>query len=154
MGTFRRTQTGLAVVVFLLLALASCVPSQRRTTDGTGDDPGLQARASVEASALSRRQIIEAANTAARQRGWSPDDGEVGIFYDEGNVEWERYVAEGERLARLRGIIDRNADRSQRLEGHGFQVVRYDAPLRQRKENLWVLVDKDTGDVLWVTYWP
>jgi len=154
MSTSRRTQTGLGIVMFLGLALASCVPSQRRTADGTGNDPGSQARASVEDGSLPRRQIIEAANTAARQQGWSPDDGEVSIFYDEGNVAWERYVAEGERLARLRGIIDRNADRSQCLAGHGFQVVRYDAPLRQRKENLWVLVDKETGDVLWVTYWP
>lgn len=79
---------------------------------------------------LSKDEIIEVANGAAQRHGRNLD--EMRVQYDEGNLAWRE-------IAR---------DSWAELEGRDFQAVAYwhDPPLPEG--GLWVLVDRNTGEIL------
>lgn len=120
----------LLVCVLVVMELMSCRPSGKQAVLEKSESDSGQRKAEMKKSVLSKEQIIEIANRAARQRGRDPERCVIG--YDEGNVFW-RKVARGPW---------------HELEGHDFQAVGYDYREPIASGTLWVLVDRNTGEVL------
>lgn len=110
---------------------------------------------------LTREEIVEAANSAARQRGSVPP-GWIGSL-DEGNDHWKmfvrlliwskRYKERGRELL-LPEVTDEELDAAivqgwPMLNGHDYQVVEYTPPDGPAMDGtMLVLVDRNTGEVL------
>jgi len=85
---------------------------------------------------LTKEQILKVANGAARRHGRNPE--KTRIEYDEENSHW-RKVARGPW---------------RELDGHDFQAVVYWRDPPQPEGGLWVLVDRNTGEILSVQEAP
>jgi len=79
---------------------------------------------------LSREQIIDAANKAARNHGLDPD--QMTISYDEGNALW--------RTSNYTDVSE--------LADKDYQAVSYWWKPLAPEGGFWVLVDKKTGRIL------
>jgi hypothetical protein len=80
---------------------------------------------------LSREQIIDAANTAARERGWKLEESRS--VFDEDNARWRSVFSD---------------ITIPEVEGHDYQVIIYIRRAIMPSEPLWVAVDRSTGKVL------
>jgi hypothetical protein len=124
-----KTQTGL-LVIFVGAILTSCGPTRTQMAESPRR-AGSDSRAHVGKKPLSWEQILEAANTAARERGWKLE--EFRIFFDQDNAMW-RSIFSGVHFPAV--------------EGHDFQVVIYRWRQIIEGEDRLVVVDKNTGEVL------
>ncbi len=147
----------LQLCVLVALAMVSCAPSEKNATVEIAKSERFDEPARTAKIALPKEQIIETANTAAREHGWIVGVNNVVAHYDEGNVRWEYAVGTARKAAAVwedRAALDGLAERSRCLEGHDYQAVLYWHRPPQRAVNLWVLVDRNTGETLRVTEWP
>jgi len=87
-------------------------------------------------AALSKEQVIKVANNAARRHGQTPE--KMHVEYDEGNSHW-RDVARGPWPE---------------LEGRDFQAVIYWHQPPIPEGGLWILIDRNSGEVLSVEEAP
>ena len=106
------------------LLMASCKPPDAEKHAGSAGSE------EAKKTTLSKEEIVKVADGAARHRGWNPD--KMHVEYDEGNTTWRE-------IARASWP---------ELEGRDFQAVAYwhDPPLPEG--GLWVLVDRNTGEIL------
>jgi hypothetical protein len=120
-------------------------------------DTGACGPGRADANTLSAERIVEVADATARENGRDPGEERVTVFYDEGNANWKYHVAMNRKMAALErdeGHEERLLKRARRLEGRDFQAVRYTYAYPRLGSDLWVLVDRNTGEVLWVTHDP
>ena len=128
--------------VFLLISAMLCTCGVlckllvTRTTPRGSKTESAHGVAERGKSVLTNKQIIAIANRAAREYGRNPDECLIG--YDEGNVFWKKAA---------RGPWSD-------LAGHDFQAVGYDYRDPRPSGTLWVLVDRNTGEVLSVMAQP
>jgi len=117
--------------VAICAGMMSCnsVDKQNAATPEFGRDASREQR-DMQKTALSKERIIDIANAVARQAGWNLDQAK--IIYDEGNVYW-RQVARGPWT---------------QLDGHDFQAVVYWHKQPIPEGGFWVLVDRNSGEVL------
>ncbi len=129
MGLFMKTHIRLLVLV--CVGVTSCGPTHTQTGSERSKTRDWERQMDMERGMLSREQIIEAANAVAREYGWDPE--EAVITWDEGNTRW-RHVFSMVHMPEL--------------EGHDYQAVIY-APRRLGPSaELWVAVDRNTGEVV------
>ncbi len=128
---------GLAVLV--CLATISCEPKHIQTTPQGLKQTGPEGQANKETTPLSKEQIIAIADAVAGERGWWPDER---LDYDRGHREWKEYIQKEFGQGRRTG-----------LEGHDYQAVRYVHRRSVFDGDLSVLIDKNTGEVLWIVGW-
>ncbi len=123
------------VLALLILATVGTVTLSCRSSQKQ-----IQASASAETPTdanevrLTRRLVIESANTELRRNGKNPDDYDV--IYDQGNVAW-------------RSVLRSVQFHLPELEGRDYQVVKY-TPRGHKAQgaDLFVFVDKNTGKAL------
>ena len=127
-----RKKMWISVLIFTILCLAgmSCKPP----SEGVGSDESTirdsEVRAEMKTTDLSREQIIDAANKAARNHGLDPD--QMDVVYDEGNGYW--------RVANYKDMPE--------LADKDYQAVAYLQKPTAPEGGFWVLVDKKTGRIL------
>ena len=124
--------------IFLLICLCVCVAPMSCRPRGTEKSPkeskseSLDGQAGVRRDGLSKEEVIDAANRAARQHDLNPN--KCDIIYDEGNRLW--------RDAFPKLVPD--------LDGHNYQAIRFwrrhSMPIPS--EPRWILIDRKTGEVL------
>lgn len=139
--------SGLVYLIVVLATICSLTSSCRTASP---------AKTPVE---LSEDEIIEAAHVAARQHGYDPNGG---FYCDIRNGEWMSFFVapeivdgvaiwpQGEARVRMHDIgVEREwPNLSRKLKGRHYQVVIYRE--WSLDTGLYVLVDKRTGDILFV----
>jgi hypothetical protein len=118
------------------LLTASCKPPDAERRGETSESRNSGESSETRRTLLSKELIIKAANSAARRHGRDPD--ELYVEYDEGNSAW-RGIARGPWPE---------------LDGRDFQAVAYWHQPPQPEGGLWVLVDRNTGEILSVEEAP
>ncbi len=131
MVSYRKIRYSLAVWIAVCTGLTSCKPSSMRTNPTISEKPASEQKAGPERNVLSKEQIISIANAVARRYGRDPDKSIV--IYDEENALWRSTFPAGPAF-----------------DGHDYQAVAY----RDRSGeyifsgHLWVIIDRNTGEVL------
>ena len=155
-------QPRLWIALYLLCCLPSlgalsCAPSEKRAIPEGAKKVSSECPTQVPRTVLSKEEIIGIANDAACRHDCDTDEQSTIVFYDEGNARWERHVRMAKKMAALDGdevALEGSVERSRRLEDRDFQVVLYMPRRGLVGEDLWVVVDRSTGEVLRVTAWP
>ena len=127
MSLLMKTHTLLLIGGIVCIVVISCRPSGTQTT--CRELQTAPSEGQVETNPQ-KRQVIVAAGAAVRRHGYDPK--EFRIIYDEGNATWKS-----------RGPIP-----DRRLDGHDFQLITYMPRAEQSGGELWVFVDKNTGEEL------
>jgi len=130
MGSFLKSQIWL-LMMFICAGLTSCEPTHRQATTESLSKGGSEDHADMGKKPLSREQIIDAANTAARERGWKLEESRS--VFDEDNARWRSVFSD---------------ITIPEVEGHDYQVIIYIRRAIMPSEPLWVAVDRSTGKVL------
>jgi hypothetical protein len=154
----------LSVWIAACAGTTSCrLVDSKATGDRTQTDSSKKQAEKRDNRLLSKEEIVEAANRAARQRGYKL--AKYDIFYDEGNAGWRylvtrvsppEYEPENGRPVWPEGAFEANLrSRWPKLESHDYQaVIYYRRPPAGRSPGIqgrtWVLVDRNTGEVLLV----
>lgn len=130
MRSFAETPTTLLMTV-VCVGAASCTPTGTQSAAEVPKTVGSDGRMNVESQLLATDQILDAANTTARECGWNLE--KFRVFFDEDNAWWR---------SKLSGV------RVPEVEGHDFQVVMYTPREPAEAEDRIIVVDKNTGDIL------
>jgi hypothetical protein len=130
MRSSRKPHILLLIWIVVCVCVISCKPPGKQTSPEKSKSEGSKGQTEMTNITLSKEQIIEIANRAARRHGCNPE--EMDVIYDEGNAGW-RSIAVGPWPE---------------LEGHDFQAVVYWHRPPIPEGGLWVLVDRNTGQVL------
>ena len=108
--------------IIICTGATSCKPMNVQTSR----EGGVEMRTRT----LAREQIIHRANGVVRQHGRDPK--RFHVIYDDGNVAWRSTV----KIP------------VPELQGHDYQLVMYRPRAQQLGGELWVVVDRNTGDEL------
>ena len=140
MSLSRQTQilTFLLTCVLVCAPAISCNPIASQTTREKPQSDNSEAHTTMGKKKLSRKEIITAANGALRQHGLNPR--KYDVFYDEGNAFWSRVIREVPALA---------DELKSRLEGHDYQFLEFGSRPRHPGGQIWVMIDRNTGEELW-----
>ncbi len=126
-------------------ATVSCQPLVTGTPDEKQSSEGSR-QAGVNERSLSKEQIIEIANAEARRHGWNPERWTT--IYDEGNALWEPYLSLlGDPPQPLKPVPPPSE-----LQGRDYQVVVYRRHDVTLSGDLFVMVDRHTGEVIYVLH--
>ncbi len=155
MNSYSNAHRALVVLLLFCMYALSCKPpgkhsAPEKTNSHSAEQEGKEGKGLLsenattdnpkqkemgEKTVLSKEQIVQIANGAARRHGYDPKE----MVYDEGNVAWKKEP---------RGPWPE-------LEGHDFQAVEYwHRSLYTAGGGIWVLVDRNTGEVLRVVGSP
>jgi len=129
---------GLLIWLMMCVAITSCLPSQAERGSKKLNKEYSSGQVEGGKTVLSKEKIIKIADRAARRHGRKPED--CIVIYDEENAYWTRNV-------NARGPWPE-------LEGHDYQAVIYNYRVPRPSGSLWVLVDRNTGNVLKVIVEP
>jgi hypothetical protein len=124
MDSFGKTQITLLTWTILCAGVTSCRPSSIAPDHQKSER--LEAQTDMGMCVLSKEQIIAATDAAVRLHGYNPK--KYRVIYDEG--AWRSKITAHE------------------LEGHDVQLVVYRPRAQQLGGELWVVIDRKTGDVL------
>jgi hypothetical protein len=128
MASSQRTQ----VSCLIWLAACLCVVSRKPAGPNKGEGESDKGQKKTKEIVLSKEQIIKIANREARRLGRNLS--RTDIVYDDDNAGWKQ-VAPGPWPQR---------------EGHDYQAVSYWHKEPTTEGGLWILVDRNTGDVLMI----
>jgi len=132
-----------------LAATFSCSPMRVQTAPECSLKSDSGGQSAMGKTPLSREQIIEIANAAARDYGWDP--GSCTVVFDEGNSAWKSKLSDIQSALASIPLPERETvglPPMPWLEGHDYQVVQYVRRAFGTGADLWVFVDRDTGEVL------
>jgi hypothetical protein len=140
-----KTKT-LLLISIICAATVSCRPLATGTPGEKPGSEGARKHVGMNERTLSKEQIIEIANAEARRHGWNPERWIT--IYDEGNAHWGSYLS----LFRAPPPPLKPVPPPPELEGRDYQVVIYrrqDVPI---SGDLLVMVDRHTGEVIYVMH--
>jgi hypothetical protein len=126
----KRTWIPLLVWIVICSVGTSCKPSGTQTTPEKSKTRGSGGQNEIKKTELSREQIINIADKVARDHNRDPE--QMKVVYDDGNATWRRIPE------------SRDVD----FPDHDFQVVVYWRRPPVAEGGLWVLVDRNAGEVL------
>ncbi len=130
-----KTQILLLTWIILCALVISCKPKGTPTTREKAQSGVSEGSVKMEKKTLSKEQIIAAATVVVRRHGENPE--EYRVIYDEGNAIW---IDAASKIP-----LPMPAE----LEGHDYQLVIYRLRVSQPGGELWVIVDRNTGEELW-----
>jgi hypothetical protein len=112
--------------------VTSCKPASPQTDSEKAKSDSAEGQKEMKEGVLSKEQIIKIANREAHRLG--RDLARTDVAYDDGNVGWKQ-VAPGPWP---------------KLEGHDYQAVVYSHLPPIPEGGLWILVDRNTGEILMI----
>jgi hypothetical protein len=136
----------LLLVSIICTAIVSCRPLVTGTPGEKSGAQGSEGQVGLNEHTLSKEQIIAIANVEARRHGWNPERWVT--IYDRENAEWESVLS----LFRAPPPPIKPVPPPAQLEGRDYQVVIYRRQDVALSGDLFILVDRNTGEVLYVLH--